>query len=83
MDASEDPERYLAEHAELLRPEITTVLREQAKKGDAGSAVFVSILDLARRGESELAFQATKNPTRCMTISELPGARRMSPAWLP
>jgi hypothetical protein len=57
---SEDPERYLAEHTELLRPEITMALREQATKGDAGRAVFVSILDLARRGESELAFQATR-----------------------
>ena len=59
---SEDPVRYLAEHAELLRPEITTMLRDQATKGDAGRALFVSILDLAHRGESELAFQATREP---------------------
>jgi hypothetical protein len=57
---SDDPERYLDEHTELLRPEITMALREKAATGDAGIAVFVSILDLARRGESELAFQATR-----------------------
>jgi tetratricopeptide (TPR) repeat protein len=59
---SKDPARYLAEHAELLRPEITTILRDQATKGYAGRALVVSILDLAHRGESELAFQATREP---------------------
>ena len=56
---SEDLERYLAEHPELLRPEIATTLRKRAK-GDVASAVFASILDLAHRGESELAFQAAE-----------------------
>jgi tetratricopeptide (TPR) repeat protein len=48
---SEDPEQHLAEHGELLRPDITTVLREEAGTGDAASAVFAAILDLAQRGE--------------------------------
>jgi tetratricopeptide (TPR) repeat protein len=57
---SDDPEQYLAEHGELQRPEIRAVLREAAGSGDASSAVFAAILDLAQRGESHVAFQATE-----------------------
>jgi hypothetical protein len=38
------------------------MLRDHATKGNAERALFSSILDLAHRGESELAFQATREP---------------------
>jgi tetratricopeptide (TPR) repeat protein len=55
---SEDLKEYLVEHEELLRPEIRVLLREEAESGDAQSAVLAAILDLAQRGERQLAFQA-------------------------
>lgn len=64
--ASKDLEQHLAEHGELLRPEIAALLRERAGAGDASSAILVSILDLVQRGESELAFQADKEPSKIL-----------------
>ena len=54
---SEDTEQHLAEHVELLRPEITAVLREGAGTGNALYGVLAAVLELAQRGESRLAFQ--------------------------
>ena len=59
---SSDPESHFAEYGELLRPEIREVLQEEARKGDPSSGAFAAVLDLAQRGESQLAFQATKDP---------------------
>ena len=59
---SDDPEQYLADHPELFRPEITALLQQEAEAGDAESIVFVAILDLARRDEGRLAFQAANDP---------------------
>jgi tetratricopeptide (TPR) repeat protein len=58
---SEDPEQHLAEHEELFRPEISELLQEGAAEGDTEAVVFAAILDLARRGESQLAFQAARD----------------------
>ncbi len=73
---SGDPEQHLADHGELLRPEITALLKEQTEKGDGDSVVFAAILELARRGESQLAFQAMKDPSA--TLDHLQAAWRSS-----
>jgi hypothetical protein len=58
----DDPERYLMEHSELARPELIEALRANARNGDSRSALCASILELAQRGEQELAFKVFKDP---------------------
>jgi hypothetical protein len=70
---SDNPEEYLAEHGELLRPEVMTALQEEGAVGDVESAQFAAVLELAQRGEAQAAFRAMKEPASVF--------RELQPAW--
>ncbi|MDY0743312.1 AAA family ATPase [Paucibacter sp. R3-3] len=59
---SEAPQEYLARHPELQRPEVQEKLRAYSAEGDARATAFAAILELTRRGEQDLAFQALQKP---------------------
>ena len=59
---ADDLREYLAEHPDLLRPQIMAVLRRDADGGDSAAGAFAAILELAQRGEEALAFEAVEQP---------------------
>jgi hypothetical protein len=70
---SEDPKEHLAEHPQLLRPEIAALLDDRTSKGDGTAAKFGAILTLAQRNERDLAFKALDDPNAVV--------EHLQPAW--
>jgi tetratricopeptide (TPR) repeat protein len=59
---SDAPQEHLARHPELQRPEVQEKLQAYSAEGEARATVFAAILELTRRGEQDLAFQALQKP---------------------
>lgn len=61
--SSRERQEYLEQHGELMRPEMLDALRARADAGDAQCAVLHAVLELSRRGERRLAFEAMEAPS--------------------
>ena len=70
---SDDLGEYFKEHPELLSPDVTAFVSDRAEKGDEVCVVLAAILELAKRGEQEIAFKAADNPSASLEL--------LRPAW--
>jgi len=59
---SDTPQEHLARHPELQRAEVQEKLQANSAEGNARATAFAAILELTRRGEQDLAFQALQKP---------------------
>ena len=59
---SDEFSEHLAQHPELLRAELLARLRENAAAGDGRAQVLAAIVELAQRGEADLAIAAAEYP---------------------